>query len=56
VVESQRPEDLPEDLSEELHLKGVDTLSMTYRRWLKELAEELQVLRLRPTSEPVREH
>jgi hypothetical protein len=49
VVESQRPEDLPEDLSEELHLKGVDTLSVTYRRWLKELADELEVP---PTQAP----
>lgn len=41
IVESQRPEELPEDLSFEMHLKGVDTLSITYRRWLKELADEL---------------
>lgn len=41
IVESQRPEELPEDLSFEMHLKGVDTLSITYRRWLKKLADEL---------------
>ena len=41
IVESQRPEELPEDLSEELHLKGVDTLSMNYRKWLLELSREL---------------
>ncbi len=38
VVESQRPEELSEDLSFEMHLKGVDTLSITYRKWLVELA------------------
>ena len=38
VVESQRPEELPIDLSEELHIKGVDRVSIDYRRWLGELA------------------
>jgi len=38
VVESQRPEELPIDLSEELHIKGVDQVSIDYRRWLLELA------------------
>jgi phenylpropionate dioxygenase-like ring-hydroxylating dioxygenase large terminal subunit len=42
VVESQRPEELPEDLSEEIHLKGVDTFSVDYRRWLLALADELE--------------
>jgi phenylpropionate dioxygenase-like ring-hydroxylating dioxygenase large terminal subunit len=41
VVESQRPEELPEDLSEEMHLKGVDHYSIEYRRWLFDLAAEL---------------
>jgi vanillate O-demethylase monooxygenase subunit len=41
VVESQRPEELPEDLSYELHLKGVDTFHLQYRRWLLELSKEL---------------
>lgn len=41
IVESQRPEELPEDLSYELHLKDVDTYSMEYRRWLIELARDL---------------
>ena len=41
VVESQRPEELPEDLSEEMHLKGVDTFSVEYRRWLVELSKSL---------------
>lgn len=41
VVESQRPEELPEDLSEEMHLKAVDTYSVEYRRWLLQLANEL---------------
>ncbi|MCB1121142.1 MAG: aromatic ring-hydroxylating dioxygenase subunit alpha [Verrucomicrobiae bacterium] len=36
VVESQRPELLPLDLQEELHL-ACDKLAIAYRRWLKEL-------------------
>jgi phenylpropionate dioxygenase-like ring-hydroxylating dioxygenase large terminal subunit len=42
VVESQRPEELPEDLSEELHVKNVDTYSLHYRKWLLELARECE--------------
>jgi phenylpropionate dioxygenase-like ring-hydroxylating dioxygenase large terminal subunit len=41
VVESQRPEELTEDLSDELHVKNVDTYSVSYRLWLVELAKEL---------------
>lgn len=40
VVESQRPEELPIDLSEELHIKGVDRVSIEYRKWLEELASQ----------------
>ncbi|MGP7818788.1 aromatic ring-hydroxylating dioxygenase subunit alpha [Niallia sp. 01092] len=36
VVESQKPEELPLDLQEELHLTP-DKLSIAYRRWLAEL-------------------
>jgi methylxanthine N1-demethylase len=38
VVESQRPEELPVDLSAELHVRGADKVSLEYRRWLVELA------------------
>jgi methylxanthine N1-demethylase len=38
VVESQRPEELPIDLSAELHIKSVDRVSIDYRRWLGEIA------------------
>lgn len=41
IVESQRPEELPEDLAQELHLRNVDTYSLFYRQWLLELAREL---------------
>ena len=41
VVESQRPEELPVDLSAELHIKGVDKVSIEYRRWLIEIANSL---------------
>ncbi|WP_025717393.1 aromatic ring-hydroxylating dioxygenase subunit alpha [Paenibacillus sp. 1-18] len=36
IVESQKPEELPLDLQEELHLKA-DRVSIAYRGWLKEL-------------------
>jgi vanillate O-demethylase monooxygenase subunit len=42
VVESQRPEMLPFDLSAELHIRGVDKVSVEYRRWLVELANQLE--------------
>jgi vanillate O-demethylase monooxygenase subunit len=38
VVESQRPEELPIDLSAELHIRGVDRVSLEYRKWLVEIA------------------
>jgi vanillate O-demethylase monooxygenase subunit len=37
VVESQRPEELPLDLTEELHVRGPDDPSVVYRRMLREL-------------------
>ena len=42
VVESQRPEMLPFDLSAELHIRGADKVSVEYRRWLVELAGQLE--------------
>lgn len=42
VVESQRPEELPFDLSAELHIRGVDRVSIEYRKWLVELTDELE--------------
>lgn len=41
VVSSQRPEQLPYDLSAELHIRGVDRVSLEYRKWLVELTERL---------------
>jgi len=41
VVESQRPEELPVDLSAELHIRGVDLVSLEYRKWLVEIANGL---------------
>jgi vanillate O-demethylase monooxygenase subunit len=37
VVESQRPEELPVDLTEELHVRGPDDPSVIYRRMLRKL-------------------
>jgi phenylpropionate dioxygenase-like ring-hydroxylating dioxygenase large terminal subunit len=37
VTESQKPEELPIDLSAELHIRGVDKVSLEYRKWLVEL-------------------
>ncbi len=41
IVESQRPEELPEDLSYELHIKDVDTFHLEYRKWLIQLSRTL---------------
>jgi phenylpropionate dioxygenase-like ring-hydroxylating dioxygenase large terminal subunit len=40
IVENQRPEELPLDLAEELHIKGPDALALAYRRFLGELGVE----------------
>jgi vanillate O-demethylase monooxygenase subunit len=37
IVENQRPEVLPMDLSEELHLRGSDAGTLAYRRMLRDL-------------------
>lgn len=37
IVENQRPEELPLDLTEELHLKGPDAVALWYRRFLNEI-------------------
>lgn len=41
VVESQRPEMLPYDLTAELHVRAADKVSVAYRRWLVELTNRL---------------
>jgi vanillate O-demethylase monooxygenase subunit len=38
ITESQRPEELPVDLSAELHIRGVDQVSIEYRKWLIEIS------------------
>jgi vanillate O-demethylase monooxygenase subunit len=42
IAESQRPEELPIDLTAELHIKGADKISIAYRRWLVELRNALR--------------
>lgn len=37
IVEAQRPEELPLDLAEELHLRGPDTAGLEYRRVLHKM-------------------
>ncbi len=37
IVERQKPEELPLDLSEELHVKAPDAIAVQYRRFMKEL-------------------
>jgi len=41
IVCSQRPQELPFDLSAELHIRGADRVSLEYRKWLVELSHEL---------------
>ncbi len=38
IVESQRPEELPDDLAAEMHVKGADAGTLEYRRWLIEIS------------------
>jgi phenylpropionate dioxygenase-like ring-hydroxylating dioxygenase large terminal subunit len=40
VVEAQRPEELPLDLREELHLRGPDACTLEYRRYLSRIGVE----------------
>ena len=37
VVEAQRPDELPLDLSDELHVRGPDAVAVAYRRFIGEL-------------------
>jgi phenylpropionate dioxygenase-like ring-hydroxylating dioxygenase large terminal subunit len=37
IVESQRPEELPLDLAEELHLRGPDSAGLQYRKALRDM-------------------
>ncbi len=41
IVENQRPEELPLDLAEELHLKGPDVVALAYRRFMGELGIDI---------------
>jgi vanillate O-demethylase monooxygenase subunit len=45
IVESQRPEMLPHDLTAELHIKAADKVSVQYRKWLVELTDKLNPVR-----------
>jgi vanillate O-demethylase monooxygenase subunit len=40
ILENQRPEELPLDLSLELHIKGPDAVAVEYRRMMAELGVE----------------
>ena len=40
VVESQWPEHLPDALSAEMYIKVADDVTLAYRSWLFELADE----------------
>ena len=48
IVESQRPEELPVDLTSEMHVKGADLGTVEFRRWLISIAEG--TIALAPTS------
>ena len=40
IVETQRPEEVPLDLAEELHLREPDGPAVVYRRFLKNMGIE----------------
>jgi phenylpropionate dioxygenase-like ring-hydroxylating dioxygenase large terminal subunit len=50
VVESQRPEELPEDLAEELHVKGADLGTLEYRKWLLDIIDGKVEMAQEPAS------
>jgi vanillate O-demethylase monooxygenase subunit len=52
VTESQKPEELPVDLSAELHIRGVDAVSLEYRKWLVEIMEKYRAAALPGASRP----
>ncbi len=39
IVESQRPAELPRDLSAEMHIRGADLAALRYRMWLYQISE-----------------
>jgi phenylpropionate dioxygenase-like ring-hydroxylating dioxygenase large terminal subunit len=39
LVQSQRPEELPMDLSAEIQIRAADRVAIEYRRWLREIAD-----------------
>ena len=41
IVENQRPEELPLDLTEELHVRGPDAVAVAYRRFMRELGVDI---------------
>ncbi len=41
IVENQRPEELPLDLTEELHVRGPDAVAVAYRRFMAELGIDI---------------
>lgn len=45
IAESQLPEELSTDLSEEMYVRGADQISVEYRRWHLELVEESERVR-----------
>lgn len=45
IVENQRPEELPLDLREELHLRGPDAVAIEYRKMMAELGVDIDGVR-----------
>jgi vanillate O-demethylase monooxygenase subunit len=43
IVEAQRPDQLPLDLADELHVKGPDAVAVAYRRFIAELGVDADV-------------
>jgi phenylpropionate dioxygenase-like ring-hydroxylating dioxygenase large terminal subunit len=41
VVESQRPAELPLDLTAELHVRGPDAVAVAYRRFMAEVGVDI---------------
>ncbi|MET0908635.1 MAG: aromatic ring-hydroxylating dioxygenase subunit alpha [Ilumatobacteraceae bacterium] len=51
IIESLRPDFVPVDLTDEIHLRGVDAVAVAYRRALRALVDEFE--RSRPSHPPI---
>jgi phenylpropionate dioxygenase-like ring-hydroxylating dioxygenase large terminal subunit len=52
IVEAQRRQDLPFDITEELHIRKPDAISIAFRSWLYELADQYSATSAATAAQP----